>query len=168
VVKQIGWQIDRAARTEFGLREVERAKADGRWDRAHKSGKEMKIPTDLQAAIDAEPKAKAMLAKLSAQNRFALAFRLHREKSPSLCQRAVYRMVLGSGVQLAAMGTGLGLAGALWVGQTLSSISPEITARDLPLFAVITIVLIITALFACWLPARRAARVDPVTALRGE
>ena len=63
--------------TPHGLRQVELAKADGRWDRAYKSGKEMTIPADLQAAIDAEPKAKAMLAKLSAQNRFALAFRLH-------------------------------------------------------------------------------------------
>jgi Bacteriocin-protection, YdeI or OmpD-Associated len=41
----------------------------------------MKIPADLQAAIDAEPKAKAMLAKLSEQNRFALAFRTHNMKT---------------------------------------------------------------------------------------
>ena len=41
----------------------------------------MKIPDDLQAAIDAEPKAKEMLAKLSAQNRFALAFRTHNMKT---------------------------------------------------------------------------------------
>ena len=61
--------------TEHGLREVEAAKADGRWQRAYASGKDMVIPPDLQAAIDAAPMAKAMLAKLSAQNRFALAFR---------------------------------------------------------------------------------------------
>ena len=67
--------------TEHGMRHVEAAKADGRWDRAYKSGKDMKIPADLQAAIDAEPKAKAMLAKLSAQNRFALAFRTHNMKT---------------------------------------------------------------------------------------
>ena len=41
----------------------------------------MKIPADLQAAIDAEPKAKTMLAKLSSQNRFALAFRVHNMKT---------------------------------------------------------------------------------------
>ena len=40
-----------------------------------------KIPDDLQAAIDAEPQAKAMLAKLSAQNRFALALRVHNMKT---------------------------------------------------------------------------------------
>jgi uncharacterized protein YdeI (YjbR/CyaY-like superfamily) len=67
--------------TAHGLRHVEAAKADGRWDRAYKSGKDMKIPADLQAAIDAEPKARAMLAKLSAQNRFALAFRTHNMKT---------------------------------------------------------------------------------------
>ena len=67
--------------TEHGLKHVEAAKADGRWDRAYKSGKDMKIPDDLQAAIDCEPKAKAMLAKLSAQNRFALAFRTHNMKT---------------------------------------------------------------------------------------
>jgi uncharacterized protein YdeI (YjbR/CyaY-like superfamily) len=67
--------------TEHGLREVEAAQADGRWARAYGSGQEMRIPDDLQAAIDAEPEARAMLAGLSAQNRFALAFRLHHMKT---------------------------------------------------------------------------------------
>jgi uncharacterized protein YdeI (YjbR/CyaY-like superfamily) len=67
--------------TEHGLAEVEAAKADGRWKRAYASGKDMKIPPDLQAAIDAEPKARAMLKTLSAQNRFALAFRVHNMKT---------------------------------------------------------------------------------------
>jgi uncharacterized protein YdeI (YjbR/CyaY-like superfamily) len=67
--------------TEHGLKEVEQAKSDGRWARAYDGGKKMTIPDDLQAAIDAEPKAKAMLAKLSAQNRFALAFRTHNMKT---------------------------------------------------------------------------------------
>jgi uncharacterized protein YdeI (YjbR/CyaY-like superfamily) len=63
--------------TEHGLSEVKAAKSDGRWARAYKSGKEMKIPDDLQAAIDAEPEARRMLEKLNAQNRYALAFRVH-------------------------------------------------------------------------------------------
>jgi uncharacterized protein YdeI (YjbR/CyaY-like superfamily) len=67
--------------TEHGRKQVEAAKADGRWDRAYGSGRKMEIPADLQAAIDAEPSAKAMLAKLSAQNRFALAFRTHNMKT---------------------------------------------------------------------------------------
>lgn len=65
--------------TEHGMKQVEAAKADGRWERAYKS--DMLIPDDLQAAIDAEPEAKAMLGKLSAQNRFALAFRTHNMKT---------------------------------------------------------------------------------------
>jgi len=73
--------VEEGRMTEHGLRQVEAAKADGRWDRAYASGKDMKIPDDLQAAIDAEPEAKAMLAKLSAQNRFALAFRTHNMKT---------------------------------------------------------------------------------------
>jgi len=67
--------------TEHGLAHVEAAQADGRWDRAYGSGRNLKIPDDLQAAIDAEPEAKAMLAKLTAQNRFALAFRTYNLKT---------------------------------------------------------------------------------------
>ena len=69
--------------TEHGLKQVEAAKSDGRWDRAYKSGKDMKIPDDLQTAIDAEPSAREMLKKLSEQNRFALAFRVHNMKTES-------------------------------------------------------------------------------------
>ena len=81
-VDNVARLIEDGRMTAHGLREVEAAKADGRWARAYKSGKDMKIPDDLQAAIDAEPKAKAMLATLSAQNRFALAFRTHNMKTP--------------------------------------------------------------------------------------
>lgn len=67
--------------TEHGLKHVAAAQADGRWANAYKSGKDLKIPDDLQTAIDAEPKAKAMLATLSEQNRFAMAFRMHNLKT---------------------------------------------------------------------------------------
>jgi uncharacterized protein YdeI (YjbR/CyaY-like superfamily) len=67
--------------TQHGLKHVEAAKADGRWDRAYSAGKKMQIPADLQAAIDAEPRARAMLGKLTEQNRFALAFRTHNMKT---------------------------------------------------------------------------------------
>ncbi len=67
--------------TEHGLKHVEAARADGRWDRAYGSGRDMAVPDDLQAAIDAEPDAKAMFGRLSAQNRFALAFRIHNLKT---------------------------------------------------------------------------------------
>lgn len=67
--------------TGHGLKHVEAAKTDGRWGRAYASGKDMTIPDDLQAAIDAVPEAKATLARLSAQNRFALAFRVGNMKT---------------------------------------------------------------------------------------
>jgi len=73
--------IEEGRMTRHGLDQVEAAKADGRWDRAYGGSKEMTIPPDLQAAIDAEPAAKTMLEKLSAQNRFALAFRTHNMKT---------------------------------------------------------------------------------------
>lgn len=80
-VDNVARLITEGRMTEHGLRQVDAAKADGRWDRAYKSGKDMKIPNDLQAAIDAEPEAKAMLARLTEQNRFALAFRTHNMKT---------------------------------------------------------------------------------------
>jgi uncharacterized protein YdeI (YjbR/CyaY-like superfamily) len=79
-VDNVARLIEEGRMTDHGLKQVDTAKADGRWARAYNS-KDMKIPDDLQAAIDAEPKAKAMLAKLSAQNRFALAFRTHNMKT---------------------------------------------------------------------------------------
>jgi uncharacterized protein YdeI (YjbR/CyaY-like superfamily) len=80
-VDKVSRLIAEGRMTEHGLKQVEAARSDGRWARAYKSGKDMKIPSDLQAAIDAEPKARLMLEKLSAQNRFALAFRLHNMKT---------------------------------------------------------------------------------------
>jgi uncharacterized protein YdeI (YjbR/CyaY-like superfamily) len=80
-VDNVARLIQQGLMTEHGLAEVNAAKADGRWNRAYKSGKAMTIPEDLQAAIDAEPKAKAMLENLNAQNRYALAFRIHNMKT---------------------------------------------------------------------------------------
>jgi uncharacterized protein YdeI (YjbR/CyaY-like superfamily) len=72
---------DEGRMTDHGRREVAAAKADGRWDRAYGGSKDMKIPPDLQSAIDDSPAASAMLATLTAQNRFALAFRVHNLKT---------------------------------------------------------------------------------------
>jgi uncharacterized protein YdeI (YjbR/CyaY-like superfamily) len=80
-VDNVARLIDEGLMTAHGLKHVEAARADGRWAKAYKSGKDMKIPEDLQAAIDAEPMARAMLAGLSEQNRFALAFRVHNMKT---------------------------------------------------------------------------------------
>lgn len=79
--------------TEFGLSHVDAAKADGRWERAYNSGKNLKIPEDLQAAIDAVPKAQEMLGKLNEQNRFALAFRVHNLKTEAGRIKAIEKYV---------------------------------------------------------------------------
>lgn len=80
-VDNVARLIENGQMTAHGLREVEAAKADGRWERAYKGGKQMTIPEDLQSAIDAEPESKKTLEMLNAQNRYALAFRLHNMKT---------------------------------------------------------------------------------------
>lgn len=79
--------------TEHGLREVEAAKADGRWDRAYGSGEKLETPPELLAAIRAEPKALATYEGLSAQNRFALAFRIHHMKTEAGRQKKIETFV---------------------------------------------------------------------------
>ena len=64
-----------------GQREADAARADGRWAMAYGGGRAMPLPPDLQSAIEAVPTAQAMLAKLDAKNRFALAFRVHNLKT---------------------------------------------------------------------------------------
>lgn len=78
--------------TGHGLKQVDAAKADGRWDRAYRV-KGSEIPDDLQVAIDAEPEAKAMLEKLTAQNRFALIFRLGTIKTEAGRKKKIADMV---------------------------------------------------------------------------
>ena len=92
-VDNVARLVSEGRMTEHGLKQADDARSDGRWARAYKSGKDMKIPDDLQAAIDAEPKAKAMLAKLSAQNRFALAFRTHNMKTEAGRKKKIEALV---------------------------------------------------------------------------
>lgn len=80
-VENVARLVKEGRMTEHGLRHVEAAKADGRWARAYGAGKKLAIPDDLQAAIDASPKAKKMLATLTEQNRYAIAFRTHNLKT---------------------------------------------------------------------------------------
>jgi uncharacterized protein YdeI (YjbR/CyaY-like superfamily) len=76
-----------------GEAEVKRAQDDGRWDKAYGDFKGEEFPADLLAAIEAEPKARAMFGKLNAQNRFALAFRTHKMKTESGRSRKVAELV---------------------------------------------------------------------------
>jgi uncharacterized protein YdeI (YjbR/CyaY-like superfamily) len=65
-----------------GLRQVELAKADGRWDSAYASQSAMSIPDDLQRALDNDPEASAFFSALDSANRYAILWRIHMAKRP--------------------------------------------------------------------------------------
>jgi predicted permease len=77
-------------------------------------------------------------------------------------------LILKSGIRLTVFGTVLGLLGAYGLGRLLGAIVPGMSAFDFAALAAVTLLLVATALVACWIPARRATKVDPVTALRAE
>jgi putative ABC transport system permease protein len=83
-------------------------------------------------------------------------------------QRDVQRLVMGHGLLLTLVGTAIGLAGAFALTRYLRSLLFEITPTDPATFAGVVVLLLIVALAACYIPARRAMRVDPMVALRYE
>jgi putative ABC transport system permease protein len=78
----------------------------------------------------------------------------------------VLRMVMGEGLRLAGIGLVVGLAGAWLVGRGMQSMLYGVSSLDVTAFGVVAVVLIAAALLACCIPARRAAWVDPIVALR--
>jgi putative ABC transport system permease protein len=80
----------------------------------------------------------------------------------------VLRLILREGMVLACVGLVFGLGGAYVVGRTMKSILYEVTPIDPVAIGAVSAVLFLSALLACYLPARRAMRVDPIVALRYE
>ena len=81
---------------------------------------------------------------------------------------AVLKLVLKKGMRLTLLGVTLGLLGALALTRVIRSQLYEVSATDPTAYAGMSLLLVLVALFACWIPARRATRVDPVVALRYE
>jgi len=80
----------------------------------------------------------------------------------------VFRLALGRGLLLVAIGLGLGLLGALGAGRALTSLLYDVGSLDPGAMLAAIISLAAVAILACWFPARRATRVDPIVALRYE
>ena len=85
--------IDEGRMQPPGLAEIERARADGRWDAAYDAQSVATVPPDLQAALDANRKAKAFFATLDSRNRYAVLFRTQGAKKPETRARRIAQFV---------------------------------------------------------------------------
>jgi len=82
--------------------------------------------------------------------------------------RNVVFLVLKQGLRLTILGVAIGLAGAFGLTRLLERLLFGVSATDPLTFILIALLLTLVALLACWIPARRAAKVDPLVALRTE
>jgi putative ABC transport system permease protein len=80
----------------------------------------------------------------------------------------VLRLILTQGLKLALIGVSIGLLAAIALTRWMKSMLFNVDPIDSFTFATIPVVLLIVALFACWIPAQRATRVDPMVALKSE
>lgn len=83
-------------------------------------------------------------------------------------KRDVLRLVVGKGMVLAVIGTAIGLIASLVLTRLMRSLLFEVTPTDWLTFVIVSVVLLVVSLLACYIPARRATKVDPLVALRYE
>jgi hypothetical protein len=80
----------------------------------------------------------------------------------------IARLILGAGMRMALLGTALGLLGAVGLSRFLANAMPGMSGNSVAAIVAAAVVLVAVALLACWLPARRATRINPLDALRAE
>jgi ABC-type antimicrobial peptide transport system permease subunit len=80
----------------------------------------------------------------------------------------VFKLVVGKGMRLALIGIGIGLVASLALTRVMRSVLFEVTPTDALTFVIVSVVLLTVTLLACYIPARRATNVDPLTSLRYE
>lgn len=83
-------------------------------------------------------------------------------------RRDIFSLVLKQGIILALIGVGIGLVGAIGLSKALSSVLYGISATDPVTFISVAVIMVAVALMACFFPARKATKVDPLTAMRYE
>jgi len=76
-----------------GMAEIDRARADGRWDAAYEGARTASVPPDLQAALDADPRASAFFAELDRANRYAVLWRVQTAMKPETRARRIKTLV---------------------------------------------------------------------------
>ena len=85
--------IDTGRMNDAGLEEVKRAKADGRWEAAYPPQSKAEVPSDLQLALDGNPKAKRLFSKLDSANRYAILYRIHNSPKPEMRANKIEKYV---------------------------------------------------------------------------
>ena len=90
------------------------------------------------------------------------------KKSLGARSAEVLKLVVGHGLMLTLLGVGIGIVGAFGLTRLLASFLYGVTATDPWIFASIPVLLVIVTLLACYLPGRRAMKLDPIEALRNE
>ena len=83
-------------------------------------------------------------------------------------QRDVMRLILGQGAKLSLIGVGIGVAAALLLTRLMATLLFGVSGTDPLTFGAVALILFSVAMLACYIPARRAMRVDPMVALRHE